>query len=53
MVRQDLNDALTKQEAKKIEVVGFEGLLVNFAIEHGAAMIIRGLRAVSDFEYEF
>lgn len=37
----------------KIEVVGFEGLLVNFAQEKGAGLIIRGLRAVSDFEYEF
>jgi pantetheine-phosphate adenylyltransferase len=36
-----------------IEVVGFEGLLVNFAKENGAGIIIRGLRAVSDFEYEF
>lgn len=36
-----------------IEVCGFEGLLVNFTREHGASLIIRGLRAVSDFEYEF
>lgn len=36
-----------------IEVKGFEGLLVNFAKENGASVIIRGLRAVSDFEYEF
>ncbi len=36
-----------------VEVVGFDGLLVKFAQERGAAVILRGLRAVSDFEYEF
>ncbi len=36
-----------------IEVVSFETLLVDFAVEQGASVIIRGLRAVSDFEYEF
>jgi pantetheine-phosphate adenylyltransferase len=36
-----------------IEVLQFQGLLVNFAREVGASLIIRGLRAVSDFEYEF
>ncbi len=36
-----------------VEVLQFQGLLVNFAREVGASLIIRGLRAVSDFEYEF
>jgi len=36
-----------------VEVVPFSGLLVDFAARHGARVIIRGLRAVSDFEYEF
>jgi len=36
-----------------VEVCGFNGLLVRFAAEKGAKVIIRGLRAVSDFEYEF
>jgi pantetheine-phosphate adenylyltransferase len=36
-----------------VEVCGFEGLLINVAVEKGAKVIIRGLRAVSDFEYEF
>lgn len=36
-----------------IEVRQFQGLLVDFAREVGASLIIRGLRAVSDFEYEF
>lgn len=35
-----------------VEVVGFSGLLVDFAAEKQANVIIRGLRAVSDFEYE-
>lgn len=38
---------------KNIEVVGFKGLLVDFAKEHNANALLRGLRAVSDFEYEF
>jgi pantetheine-phosphate adenylyltransferase len=36
-----------------VEVVGFSGLLMDFLREHGARIIIRGLRAASDFEYEF
>jgi len=36
-----------------IEVQSFQGLLVNFARQVRASMIVRGLRAVSDFEYEF
>jgi pantetheine-phosphate adenylyltransferase len=38
---------------KVVEVVGFEGLLIDFAKQKGSSLIIRGLRAVSDFEYEF
>ena len=36
-----------------VEVTGFSGLLVRFAEEQGAGVILPGLRAVSDFEYEF
>ena len=36
-----------------VTVVGFSGLLVDFAKEYQATVLIRGLRAVSDFEYEF
>ena len=36
-----------------IEVVGFSGLLMDFLRDQGARIILRGLRAVSDFEYEF
>jgi pantetheine-phosphate adenylyltransferase len=52
--------AMVKAEAQKhaagratIEVRAFDTLLVKFAEEVNASMIIRGLRAVSDFEYEF
>lgn len=41
------------QNLDNVTVVGFTGLLVNFAKEHQANVLIRGLRAVSDFEYEF
>lgn len=36
-----------------VEVQSFEGLLVDFARRVGASLLLRGLRAVSDFEYEF
>ncbi len=36
-----------------VEVVGFNALLVKFAQQQGASVIIRGLRAVADFEYEY
>jgi pantetheine-phosphate adenylyltransferase len=37
----------------EVEVLAFEGLLIHFVENCGASMIVRGLRAVSDFEYEF
>lgn len=36
-----------------VEVIGFSGLLMKFVQDHGARVVVRGLRAVSDFEYEF
>ncbi len=39
--------------AGKIEVVDFDSLLMDFAEREGASVIIRGLRAAGDFEYEF
>ena len=36
-----------------VRVVGFDGLLMDFVLEQRAKILIRGLRAVSDFEYEF
>lgn len=47
LVRAALSDV------DNLEVVGFSGLLVDAAKEHGATVIVRGLRAVSDFELEF
>ena len=44
---------LAKSSKVQVEVRPFEKLLMHFAEEVGAQMIIRGLRAVSDFEYEF
>jgi pantetheine-phosphate adenylyltransferase len=38
---------------KNVQVVGFSGLLIDFIRQHGARVVLRGLRAVSDFEYEF
>jgi pantetheine-phosphate adenylyltransferase len=36
-----------------VQVIAFEGLLRDFVVGHGAQVVVRGLRAVSDFEYEF
>ncbi len=41
------------QEEPRVEVEAFGGLLVDYARRRGAHVIVRGLRAVSDFEYEF
>lgn len=45
--------SLTGGGNAKIQVKPFEGLLMHYAEEVGASVILRGLRAVSDFEYEF
>ena len=50
--RVELIKRVTSDNAR-VEVHQFEGLLVNFARSVGASLIIRGLRAMSDFEYEF
>ena len=41
------------ERERAIEVQSFHGLLADFTKAHGARVVIRGLRAVSDFEYEF
>ena len=46
-------DVIAARTGTVIEVRPFEGLLVGFAQELGASMIVRGLRAVTDFDYEF
>lgn len=53
IVRDDIAHLLDPETAKRIEVRPFETLLMSFAESVGASVIIRGLRAVSDFEYEF
>jgi pantetheine-phosphate adenylyltransferase len=52
MVRHETAD-IAKEAGVQISVRPFDTLLMHFAEEVGAQMIIRGLRAVSDFEYEF
>ena len=47
MAREVLGDE------QRVEVVGFDGLLIDFVRRQGARVVLRGLRAVSDFEYEF
>jgi pantetheine-phosphate adenylyltransferase len=47
MAREVLGDM------KNVEVVGFASLLTEFVKKQGARVVLRGLRAVSDFEYEF
>lgn len=46
-------DAFGNSLRASIEVKPFDNLLVDFARQNGAGLIVRGLRAVSDFEYEF
>jgi pantetheine-phosphate adenylyltransferase len=50
--RVDLIRATVSNESR-ITVKSFDGLLVEFAAQEGAQLLIRGLRAVSDFEYEY
>ncbi|HZE61839.1 MAG TPA: pantetheine-phosphate adenylyltransferase [Burkholderiales bacterium] len=40
-------------DVKNVQVLGFSGLLIDFVREQRARVVLRGLRAVSDFEYEF
>jgi pantetheine-phosphate adenylyltransferase len=53
LVRTEIQAVAEPALAARIEVRPFEMLLMKFAVEVGASVIIRGLRAVSDFEYEF
>ena len=43
----------TLADIDNVQVTGYAGLTIDFALENGLAVIVRGLRAVSDFEYEF
>lgn len=57
MFSDDERLAMVRREVAEIsgeiEVVGFNALLMKFAQAQGASMIVRGLRAVADFEYEY
>ena len=53
MLEEELADLTDASGRARIDVRPIEGLLVTFAKECGASVIIRGLRAVSDFDYEF
>ena len=48
-----VKEAITEENIKNVEVDSYHGLTVRYAKEHGATHLIRGLRAVTDFEYEF
>ncbi len=51
--RVDLIKNAREWKEDKIEVESFEGLLVDFARQSGSEVIVRGLREIADFEYEF
>jgi pantetheine-phosphate adenylyltransferase len=53
IVQEEITELIEPDIAARIEVRAVEGLLMRFAASVGAGVIIRGLRAVSDFEYEF
>jgi pantetheine-phosphate adenylyltransferase len=50
--RLDIATELAKP-CGNVEVIAFRGLLSDFVVQNGGRVVIRGLRAVSDFEYEF
>jgi len=51
--RLQLAEEVYGQKADNLSIIGFSTLLTDFAHDQGASVLIRGLRAVSDFEYEF
>ena len=51
IIKDDIAD-FSEVDKARIQIAPFDGLLIHFAREVGASVIIRGLRAVSDFEYE-
>ena len=53
LLKEELSDARNGLNGAQIEVQSFDSLLMHYAEKMGARTIIRGLRAVSDFEYEF
>ncbi|HYC15083.1 MAG TPA: pantetheine-phosphate adenylyltransferase, partial [Stellaceae bacterium] len=53
IVTEEIANLADAETRKRVEVRPFENLLMHFAMDVGASVIVRGLRAVSDFEYEF
>jgi pantetheine-phosphate adenylyltransferase len=48
----DMIREVVSQDYPNVEVGSFDGLLVHYAAERGASLIFRGIRAISDYEYE-
>ena len=46
-------EVLAVEDGAELRIVSFDSLLMDFAVREGASMIVRGLRAVADFEYEY
>ncbi len=55
LIRKVLKDggALFKDKGKRVQVASWGGLTMDYARKHNAVAVVRGLRAASDFEYEF
>ncbi len=53
MVREEIAHLAGTEARQRVEVKAYDILTMHFAVEEGATVIVRGLRAVSDFEYEF
>ncbi len=51
--KEMLRQVISKKQITNVEVITFEGLLVDCAKKYGAKVVVKGLRAISDFEYEF
>ena len=51
--KQHILTAITPELRSRVEVDAFEGLLVDYVQKRGANIVVRGLRALADFEYEF
>ena len=52
-IREAVAECCSADVASRIEVESFDGLTVDFCRQRGATFIVRGLRAISDFEFEF
>lgn len=53
IVQEEIAHLVDAATRKRVEVKPYDSLTMHFAMQQGASVIVRGLRAVSDFEYEF